>query len=757
MILAGWGRLVFRFRWPILVLSLLPLVPAVWLVVRGGQLDTSVVPITTESGQAAELIARELPRPASFGLIFSDPHRSATEPSFRQAVERALEPLRHDRRVARVHTAYDTSPPDRGLLSRDTHRTLAVIDLVRKASPFESLEFSSISPDVFRSLRAEVSSDSLEIASTGNPALHHDFTQMAERDLRRCEIVTIPLVLILLLVVFGSGAAASLPLLVGGLAMTVGMAGMLLLSRVTPVSIYATNLVSMIGLGVAVDYALFVVSRFREEMQRRNASEALAWTLATAGRAIIFSGLTVAIGFAGMLLVPIGTLTSLGLAGTMVVAFAVGYSITLLPALLAILGPRVDALRVPFAPRAGAAAGQGFWHRVATIVMARPWAVLLPVLAVLIILGLPFRAIRLGTADLTILPADTESRRGEELRRDAFPGAKDQPIVVVLDYGDGSPTSARHVGRLYDLSRWLATRPGVTRVDSIVDLDPRLGREQYERLAALPPEARPPGIQAAYGQMVGPHVTLLPVHTSFGAESDEARAMVGTIRDAHPPVGAIVLVSGQTAFDVDFIGAVARSAPLVMGFIVVVTYVVLFVLLGSVLLPLKAVVMNLLSITASYGALVWIFQQGHLARWLGFTPRPIESPIPLIMFCVLFGLSMDYEVLLLSRTREEYERTRDNRRAVASSLERTGRLITGAAAIMAVVFFGFGRAHAVMIMAIGIGMGTAVVVDATIVRVLLVPATMCLLGRWNWWVPKPLARLGIGRPARVALGAVHRH
>jgi RND superfamily putative drug exporter len=200
-------------------------------------------------------------------------------------------------------------------------------------------------------------------------------------------------------------------------------------------------------------------------------------------------------------------------------------------------------------------------------------------------------------------------------------------------------------------------------------------------------------------------------------------------------------VTGQAAFDLDFIDVLRRSAPIVIGFIVVVTYVVLFFLLGSILLPLKAVVMNFLSITASYGALVWIFQEGHLARWLGFTPGPIESPIPLIMFCVLFGLSMDYEVLLLSRTREEYERTGDNRRAVAASLERTGRLITGAAAIMAVVFFGFGVAHAVMIKAIGVGMGIAVVVDATIVRALLVPATMRLLGRWNWWAPAPLARL----------------
>jgi RND superfamily putative drug exporter len=407
---------------------------------------------------------------------------------------------------------------------------------------------------------------------------------------------------------------------------------------------------------------------------------------------------------------------------------------------LAILGTRVDAVRLPIGWRLGAAADErGFWHRVATTVMEHPWAVLLPVLGVLIILGLPFGAIRLGMADPMILPAGAESRVGEELRRQAFPGGDSYPIVVVLEYGGVAPASADAVSKMYDLSRWLGRLPGVMRIDSIVDLDPRITREQYQLLAAAP-MFRPSDMEVAFRQLLGPHVALMIVATPFRPDSDQARHLVRTIREQHPPVDARVLVTGQAAFDLDFIGVLRDAAPIAIGLIVVVTYVVLFFLLRSVLLPLKAVLMNFLSITASYGALVWIFQEGHLSDWLGFTPGPIESPIPLIMFCVLFGLSMDYEVLLLSRTREEYERTGDNRHAVAASLERTGRLITGAAAIMAVVFFGFGVAHAVMIKAIGIGMGIAVVVDATIVRALLVPATMRLLGLWNWWAPPSLAR-----------------
>jgi RND superfamily putative drug exporter len=417
------------------------------------------------------------------------------------------------------------------------------------------------------------------------------------------------------------------------------------------------------------------------------------------------------------------------------------YSLTFLPALLAILGARIDALPVLFVRRRAGGAGSGVWPRLATLVMARPLAVLVPVVLLLVLLGLPVRHLELGTGDLSILPAHAESRRGEEVLRREFPGNDTSPLVVVLDLGGGGRLTAERVGQVHDLSRWLARLPGVARVDSIVDLPPSLTRAEYVHLASLPADQRPPEVREAFAQTVGPHVITVVARTTLPPGSAAAHELVRTIRSSHPPVDARVLVTGLAAFDLDFVDLLWRAAPAAIGFIVLATYVVLFFLLGSILLPVKAIVMNVLSISASYGALVWIFQEGHLAGWLGFTPAPIEPAIPMIMFCVLFGLSMDYEVLLLSRTREEWDRTGDNTRAVAWSLERTGRLITGAAAIMAGVFFGFGTAHAVMIKAMGIGMGIAVVVDATIVRALLVPATMRLLGRWNWWAPAPLARL----------------
>jgi len=469
---------------------------------------------------------------------------------------------------------------------------------------------------------------------------------------------------------------------------------------------------------------------------------ALSHTIATAGRAITFSGLTVAIGLLGLLFFDLFGINSMGVAGTIVVALAVLYGLTFLPALLAILGHRVNAWRLPFVrPERRSEAGHGLWHRIAEAVMARPWRILLPVVAVLLLVGSPIMHLRLGMGDHTSLPEGSESRQGEELLEEQFPSGGTNPVVVVLDYKDESPLTPEHVDETYEMSRWLADLPNVERVESVVDLDPSITREQYGQILTGPQEQLPAEMGEALERSTGEHITVLTAYAPSRAGTDEARDLVSTIREDHPEVEGEVMVSGQTAFDIDSIEAIKDDAPLAIAFVVGATYVVLFLLLGSVFLPIKAVVMNFLSISASYGALVWIFQDGNLSGLLGFTPNPIDTSIPILMFCILFGLSMDYEVLLLTRIKEEYERTGDNARAVALGLEKTGRLVTGAAAIMAAVFFSFVLAETTVIKAIGLGMGIAVAVDATIVRALLVPATMHLMGRWNWWAPKPLARL----------------
>jgi RND superfamily putative drug exporter len=738
--LAAWGRAVHRLRWWLVPLSLLPLL--LWLgVTRGERLDESVVPPEMESVRAVRLLDEELaPRPPSFGLVFSSATLAATDPRFVAEVRRALEPLAKDRRVTRLRTPWDGPGADPRQLSKDGRRAAVIVEIEGRAPAFASMVVPSAPPAVYASLRGLVRSDTLDILPFGPMALNHDFTEMVKDDLHRAELVVLPLVLAFLVLVFGSVVAAALPLAVGLLGVAAGMAVTGILARVMPVSAYAANVVSMIGLGVAIDYSLFVVSRYREELVAHPPAAALARTLATAGRTVIFSGLTVGIGLLGMILLRMGSVSTIGIASAVVVGFAVLYSLTLLPALLAILGPRVNALSVWRRP--GRAAGpSGTWLRLATAVMARPWHVLVPVAIVLVVLGLPFRHIHLGTPDVTTLPESAESRRGQELLARALPDLDPTSVVVVLRYAEPGGLTPARVDELLALSAWLRGRPGVTGVDSPVDLDPAITREQYHQIAAAPPEMLPPPLREALARMAGERVAVLVAQTALPPDGRDARALVKTIRSAHPPVAAEVLVTGRTAYDVDFVALVARVAPGAVAFVLAATFVVLFLLLGSVLLPLKAVVMNCLSVTASYGALVWIFQDGHFSSVLGFTPGPIEPVIPLIMFCVLFGLSMDYEVLLLSRTHEEFERTGDNDRAVVASLAATGRLITGAALIMATVFFGFGVARAVMIKEMGVGMGIAIVMDATVIRGLLVPATMRLLGEWNWWAPAPLKRL----------------
>jgi putative drug exporter of the RND superfamily len=764
---ASWGRFVYRFRWLTLFASLV-LVVATTLAVGALTMKLSTAYDNNqdlEVWRAANLIEQELPaqESGSFVLIFTarEANGRATDPAFLQATEAVLEPLRANAHVGRI----DTNP---AFVSRDGRRAFAIVRL--KGSPEEAQEH-------YAALRPSIASPTLDIVATGTLAVSEDFVRVSEEDLKRSEIIGLPLALIVLLSVFGMvlwrllrrsslsrvGLAlaitfgtlivALVPLLIGGFTIVGGMAGIYALAHRRDVSLYAINIASMIGLGVAIDYSLFIISRFLEELESHPVSEAIERTIATTGKAVAFSGVTVAIGVAGMLFYHSIVLTSVGVAATLVVIMAVVYSLTFLPALLAICANGIAAqarrrgttLSRPTlnAPRS---TSHGMWHALAGGVMRHPWLTLIPLLTVLLIAGSPFLGLRLGWGGPVLLPEHAESRQGYELLRDEFAVGQNNEIIVVAHYPDGAALDAARVGQLYDYHRWLAGLPGVGTVRSVFDLPgpdgKSLPKEAVVALLSGPREALPQELQAALHQTVGAHAVRLSVLTPTDADSDRARAVVRAIRDEGAPrPGGAVLVGGETAFVLDVAASVKADTPRSIAFVVIATYIVLFLLLGSVLLPLKAVLMNLLSITASYGALVWIFQEGHLSGFLNFTPSSIDMTVPVMMFCLLFGLSMDYEVLLLSRMKEEWDRTHDNNFAVAEGLEQTGRLITGAAAIMTFVFGAFALAELVTVKSIGVGMALAVAVDALLIRTLLVPASMRLLGDLNWWAPAPLARL----------------
>src|SRR5579883_536921 len=669
----AWGRRVYRRRWLVLALNGAVVAGAAAALLAGGRLTTGAIR-GTEADRAQRLAEDALgfPGASSFTVIFHSATLAAPDPRFAQALRAALAPLAADPRVAAIEAPLDVPPPLAArLLSRDGHRALATVTL---RDPVQ------VAAREYPALRAAIVPGPFDLTFTGMLPFLDDLGAILAHDLRRAELVSLPLALLVLLVVFRTLVAAMLPVGVGALAVVTGVAGVLLLSHVLDMAQYTINVVSLIGLGVAIDYSLFIVSRYRDELAAGAAvDEAIARALGTAGRAVAFSGLAVVVGLSGLLFFPGTYLAAMGLAGALVVACAVFYALTFLPALLAVLGPRIDLGRIPL-PHVRTEEG---WRRIAAGVMRHPLAVLLPTLAAVVATGAPFLRLRLAAADVTALPRTAEARRGYEALRRWFPAAAGTRILVAVRFPTAPAFTPERARALAVASRRFAALPGVLGVESAVDVDPRLDADAYAALAATPAALRPPAFNAALARTAGGRVALLAVLTAAPAVSPEAAAIVRAIRAERRVGDGALLVGGETANDLDATAFVLDRTPRAVACVTVMTYVVLFALLGSVVLPLKAVVVNALSIAGSFGALVWIFQEGHLS----------------------------------------------------------GLLLTSAAAIMVAVFAAFALARVVLVKAMGLGMAVAVALDATLVRVLIVPATMRLFGDFNWWAPRPLARL----------------
>jgi len=727
------ARAVSRHRAVVLAGALIVLALAVASVVRGGTLTSGTIE-GTESSRAAALVrgAAGADTDTSVIALFSHPEMPATDPVFQAAMFQVLEKVAARPEVQDVVSVVTAPEQARDrFVSRDG-RTALVLVRLRGDEKAAVRAF----PGVGSALHA----GPFTVAVTGKPAFLTDLNAELEHDLLRAELVSFPLALLVLLWVFRTWVAALLPIVVGGLAVLAGVAAVLALSHQLDMAQYTLNVVSLIGLGVAIDYSLFIVSRFRSELDAgREVQDALERTVDTAGRAVAFSGVAVAAGLSGLLFYRGSFLAAMGLGGAIVVGFSVVFALTLLPALLGWLGRGIDRGRVPLPPFG---LRDGTWKRLANWVMDHPVRVLVPTLAFLCLLGSPFLRLQTAGTDITALPASDPSRQGlAELAR-AFPGQSATRVLVTVQF-PGDPFTPERAGALYDATRRWADLPGVVGVESIVNLDPRVTREQYVQLAGAGAAFRPPEFALAEAAYLHGNVAVAQVLTSAPVSSPAARQLVDALRSDRTVGDGRVLVGGQSAADVDSTAFVLGRAPLAVGLVVLVTLVALFVLLGSVLLPISAVITNFLSMTGSFGALVWIFQEGHLRWLLHFEPGPLEPALPVLLFCTLFGLSMDYQVLMLSRMREEWSRSHDNRQAVAEGLEQTGSLITSAAAIMVAVFAAFGLAKILVVKAMGAGMAIAVALDATLVRVLIVPATMRLLGNANWWAPRALQRLAL--------------
>lgn len=581
----------------------------------------------------------------------------------------------------------------------------------------------------------------LQITLAGGPAFYADIETVSQRDLQRAELIAFPFALVALLLVFGTLVSALVPLVVGGLGVAAILATIYLLAHVTDLSIFVLNLSTMLGLGLAIDYSLFITSRFREELQHGlEVDDAVERTIGTAGRAIFFSGLTVLIGLSGLMLFDFMFLRSVGLAGVVVVFFSVLAALTLLPAVLGMAGNRIERLSViRFADTDDHE--HGFWAALSRRVMRHPWLVLAPTLVMLLAFGAPFRHVEISSPDATILPKSTESRQGFDLLVSSFGPGEISPILVVFQ-SDTSMFERSGTDAVWNLAQVLSGDERVARMEGFGAFDPSISADQAYALIQIQRTAAESGLGARFNQFASESTALLLVYPDGYPNDPDIKDLLRDIRAFDPGAGIRLVVDGGTAEIVDVVDEMYGAFPIAVALVLLATYLVLLLLFRSVILPLKAIAMNTLSLLASYGALVWVFQDGHLERLLRFDSLGyVEASLPIIMFCILFGLSMDYEVFLLSRVREEWERTGDNAESVAIGLQRSGRIITSAALIVVVVTMSFISADVILVKALGFGIALAVFIDATVIRALLVPATMRLLGDWNWWMPRWLDRL----------------
>jgi RND superfamily putative drug exporter len=699
-----WGHAIHHSRRLVLVIaSVGVLVGLVWGTGVFGKLQTAGGFNAPDSpSQTANDLAS-----ASFGrdagdvvILYSSPTLTVATPTFRSDVAGALARLpRAD--VQSAATYWSTGSAK--FVSASGHETYAIVELRGGTDTVRQINYDAIKP--------ELAAPGLRTSVGGLVPTDEAISTQTTKDIKLAESLSFPVLLLLLLLIFGSLTAAGLPLAIGAIGILGSFTALRLLTLFTSVSIFSANITTILGLGLAIDYGLFMVSRFREELQGQDSVEdAVARTMATAGRTVAFSGATVAIALASLMLFPETFLRSMGYGGVLTVLVDMIAALTVLPALLSLLGPKVNSLRIR--PRLNKVAGpieDGAWYHVALRVMRRPVVYTTVIVVGLLALGSPFLRVAWGGTDATVLPTSATPRIVTEALNRDFPGNPTAPIESVVRFTAPITASA-------------------ARTAALTSYVHQLGQVS--------------GVRGAQLTGVRGDVARVDMNYGPGPNSRQAEAIVDGVRAVPAPVGAEVAVGGQTAQLVDTLNSLSHTLPSMLLVVVLATFVMLFLAFGSVVLPLKAIVMNILSLSVMYGILVWVFQEGHLSGFLHFTPNGTINPAtPILLFALMFGLSMDYEVFLLSRIREHYVASGDTTDAIATGLQRTGGIITSAALLLIVVVGPFALSSVTVTKMLGVGMIVALIVDATIIRVLLVPATMKLLGDTAWWAPAPLRRL----------------
>ena len=699
----------------------------------------------SQSQRASELLSRNFGASTTqLLLVYRSPRPDVTSPAVQREVAASFAKLARQPQVASVQDYSSTGLPifigDRG------YETFAVVNL-KLSEVAATNQLSSLESHLSRPR-------GLQMWVTGAAPIDALYNTALEAQLRTAELIALPVSMLLLLLVFGSVMAALLPLVIAGLSVPTALSVIRLIAAHFSMSIFVTNVATIVGLGLAIDYSLFFVKRFREELTQSPPEVAVVAATASAGKAVAISGTAVALGLLSLTLFPATALGSMGIGGVVVVASTLLFALTVLPALLSLLGPRVNWLTLRRGVRGGSHPSHhqsSFWGWAGERVMRHPVAIALPVAAVLLAVGTPFLSLRLSTgASVAEIPAGP-ARTGYAHLVNNFPqagGVNDLNMVVHYRSPLGGRLTLAQQTALGAYVSAAERLKGVQGVDGVLAPPPGVPARLYSGWLSGPAARRPPAIEKYISGFLAGPVAQFEVSTGYGPDSTQGSRLVSQLRQLPTPPGSSVLYGGGAAVSVDFLAAFARTIPWAVAMVVLATMAVLFLTFGSVVLPIKAVLMSLISISAAFGAMVWIFQEGHLSGLLGFTsPGSITATDPVLMFAFIFGLSMDYEVFLLTRIRERYLATGDNRRAVQEGMASTGGVITSAALIMIAVFGAFAMGHVLDIQILGLGMAVAVAVDASLVRGVMVPALMRLLGRANWWAPagaqRLVARLGL--------------
>lgn len=704
------------------VLTLLIMSAFVALAAVGGsgveQRLTNVNPVDvrSESSQADRILRRDFRGGAANYVVIVTPPTTLDAATTRAAAGALIAEARRSP-AARALESYWTSGSSDEMRSRDGRSGLITIRLAG-----DNQAAAEAAAKLTAALRSKAGD--LQLGFAGEAEVEAEAAARSAADLQRAELIAAPLTLVLLVLVFGSVIAAALPLLVGVASILTTMLVLRLISSFTDVSIFALNTTTALGLGLAIDYSLFVLARFREETAAgRDTRAALVTTMRTAGRTVTFSALTVALAFSALLVFPMDFLRSFGYAGIAVVLLSAAGALTILPATLALLGLRVNNLDVLAAlRRRRLERGVGFWYRLARAVMRAPLRFALPVIALLLLLGSPFPRAEFGLTDDRVLPRAAQAHQASEELRTRFELGAEVPVVLA---GIGA-------GRVAEVLPDYAAR--LSRVAGVVRVETATGSYADGQLIAPSGES---GVQ----RYASRSSSWLNVATRVTPMSAAGGRLVADLRSVSAPGRA--LVAGQSAQLVDARRSIASTLPVAAIVIVLAMLLLLFLFTGSVLLPVKAVVLAALSLSATFGAMVFLFQDGHLNSLIGspIVTGTIDMSTPILMFVMGFGLSMDYELFLLSRIREEYQANGHNEEAVATGLHRTGRLVTSAAVLLAVLLLAFATSGITPVKMLGIGMALAVIMDATLVRGILVPAFMRLAGSANWWAPRSMRRL----------------